>query len=111
LAKGIDAEAGLDCVGTELGGQNKICPTVAFAESYLFYIMIIDYNTMRIIVFSYFLLLFIFSKLAAEAVSAAFLLYKKNFFLIVLDATKAFIDAKLDRSQVFFSLTIINKEM
>jgi hypothetical protein len=39
--KGVNAEVGPGCAGTGLGGQNKICPTVAVAESYLYYKMII----------------------------------------------------------------------
>ncbi|SPF41557.1 conserved hypothetical protein [Candidatus Desulfosporosinus infrequens] len=38
--KGVDAEVGLNYVGTRLVGQNKICSIVAFAESYLYYSMI-----------------------------------------------------------------------
>lgn len=38
--KGVDAEVSPIYVGTGLVEQNKICSTVAFAESYLYYSMI-----------------------------------------------------------------------
>jgi len=40
LVKGVDAEVGSNYVGIGLVEQNKICSTVAFAESYLYYNMI-----------------------------------------------------------------------
>ena len=55
--KGVDAEVGPNYVGTGLVVQNKICSTVAFAESYLYYSMIVNH----------------IGNLVADSVSAIFL--------------------------------------